>query len=133
MEHRELKFRYWDGNKMYSNIGVHPHQATAYWVDKDSGYKSEDDEGALLMCSGLAKFPIMQYTGLTDKNGTEIYEHDIVKTVTDKPMVVSWNQKLASFCLDREGWAFSHFFGESCDPKDCEVIGNIYEHKNLLK
>lgn len=73
-----------------------------------------------------------QYTGLKDKNGKEIYEGDILRTETDKPMVVSWNEKFASFCLWREGWAFNHFFGEACDPERCEVIGNIHENPELL-
>lgn len=75
---------------------------------------------------------LMQATGLRDKNGVEIYEGDILKTATDKPMVVGWSERFASFVIHREGWAFQHWFGEACDPKDCEIIGNIHQNPELL-
>lgn len=28
--------------------------------------------------------------------------------------------------LYKQGWLFSHFFGESVDPEQCEVVGNIF-------
>jgi len=74
----------------------------------------------------------LQFTGLKDKNDKEIYEGDILGTVTDKPMVVGWSKKYASFVLNRNGWAFSHYFGESCNPEECEIIGNIYENSELI-
>lgn len=76
----------------------------------------------------------MQYTGLKDKNGKEIYEGDIIKWGGEElPTVIVWHEGFASFGLRRNGWMHTHFFGEAVDNTDCEVIGNIYENPELIK
>ena len=74
----------------------------------------------------------LQFTGLTDKNGKEIYEGDVIFMGDKKPVVVGWSKMFASFVVNRNGWMHSHWFGESCDPEDCEIVGNIYETPELL-
>jgi len=69
------------------------------------------------------------FTSLHDKNGKEIYEGDIMERKGNqlKPTLtlkVFWNNKVGSFQIG--DWAIGHVN----DP--IEVIGNIYENKELL-
>lgn len=72
------------------------------------------------------------FIGVLDKKGKQIYNSDIIKC-GDEIMLVSWSKKYASFCLDKKGWAFLHWFGEAVDPDKCEIIGNLHENPDLLK
>ncbi len=90
-----------------------------------------------------------QYTGLTDKNGKKIFEGDIVKTHyanTSKAdfieQVVFHNGKFCSlYRLSEHGTMWADLTdGVAHLPQDktvymewCEVIGNIYDHPELLK
>lgn len=70
---------------------------------------------------------LMQYTGLKDKNGTEIYEGDIVQTGwqgNEKGVVVF---ESSTYCVD-SGNGYMYFN----HPESYEVIGNIYENPELL-
>jgi len=79
---------------------------------------------------------IMQYTGLKDKNGKEIYEGDIVKGNLiykgGKLMTmgcVEYNNSFGAFCLRNDGgqtFFDKHYLG------DFEIIGNIHENPDLL-
>jgi hypothetical protein len=69
-------------------------------------------------------FILMQFTGLHDKNGKEIYEGDIVGS--------SWGYPHSKVgIVDFENIIYAKH--ECVIPDDLEVIGNIYEHPELLK
>ena len=78
----------------------------------------------------LSKVNLMQYTGLKDKNGKEIYEGDIIKYTQhyfNTPMI-KYKTKIVEWKYDKWG-VYETNAGES----DIEVIGNIYENPELLK
>jgi len=79
------------------------------------------------------RLKIMQYTGLRDKNGREIYEGDIVrfKDWWDEEMVgeVRYSEKDMAFTIVNDFWdGFPIMYAD-----DLEVIGNIYENPELLE
>ena len=78
----------------------------------------------------------LQFTGLLDKNGNEIYEGDIVDSDGTTLVVDYGLQEVDAF--EGIGWNLWSFMGNNgCDGKrlssQIEVIGNIYENPELLK
>lgn len=76
------------------------------------------------------KVKIMQYTGLKDKNGREIYKGDIILLPNGNLGEIFWGNFYAGFEI-----SFNGAFPEELDVRlagSSEIIGNIYENKELL-
>ena len=78
---------------------------------------------------------LLQYTGLKDKDGNEIYEGDIVKIdgfddEEDEFFLVKFENESARYTLsgNRLVYDFDYIYGN-----ECEVIGNAYDNAELLE
>jgi len=128
---REIKFRAWDkGLKRM----IYLSEPT---VENDdfSGiiFKLRDYFVSAFSSDRIEDLEIMQYTGLRDKNGREVYEGDIVrfKDWWDEEMVgeVRYSEKDMAFTIVNDFWdGFPMMYAD-----DLEVIGNIYENPELLE
>jgi uncharacterized phage protein (TIGR01671 family) len=112
------------------------------WQDYGEGHRSLlYDRGDLAEFFDATKGdPIMQFTGLKDKNGKEIYEGDILNLhypivgldIKDEylSLIVVINFDGGSFWFNGGGYTDCnwHFY----NSEDREVIGNIYENPELL-
>jgi uncharacterized phage protein (TIGR01671 family) len=71
-----------------------------------------------------------QFTGLYDKNGKEIYEGDIVKD-NDITLVIQWDNNNSRYEAIRPFKSLPKNY--ELTLSFCEVIGNIYDNKELLE
>lgn len=132
---RKIKFRVWSKNrKKMFEVQKHSFKtgkSMAY------GFNMEHDFGEL-----------MQYTGLKDKNGKEIYEGDIVKHIPLnserlKELGMKWYDHLkvewgaysdGEYVMNVETWMIGIYpLSEVLLDEKVEVIGNIYENPELLE
>ena len=123
------KYRAWNTEKKimcYDNEDF----SACYW---DGAYSSEVGiiNEYLNLPEHLRNYEYMQYIGVDDKNGKEIYEKDIVLIDgEDEYFVVEWDGDTARFVMNSETLTvdFDNYWGYQI-----EAIGNVYENADLLR
>lgn len=122
------RFRAWDrhGQKMFSNNELIIWGGNVY-LDESKGLPCRN-----LKCRSIPDEYLMQSTGLFDKNGKEIFEGDIL-TSQNYPVkgVVEFRTDLGLWVHYLKGYNYFEYLGNVAGSK--EIIGNIYENKNLLE
>lgn len=138
---REFMFRAWEDGNMYYQVRV----GGSFDGTPTAPTVWNEHIGDWVNLTGQPHTKVMQYIGLKDMNGIEIYEGDIIKYIdgydssTESGFdfeefintgIVDWADDEARYTVsDRESIGLEELF-ESID--EVEVIGNIYENPDLM-
>lgn len=127
---REIKFRVWDkyckrmhicGENTHDSMWFDENNLAQYCNLQNGEGSSNDNDGA---------YELMQYTGLNDKNGKEIYEGDIIEF---NPFM---KYEIGVVDFSEGGFTANEWFLQSAltngNEFDGKVIGNIYNNPELL-
>lgn len=129
---REFKFRAWDGRKMFNVETLEFSDVEGIVVTTDGGY---------IGYAG-SDYKLMQSTGLSDKNGREIWQGDILDASYTNPMT---GEKITKLYIVIPGddkcdaCKAKHFKNRLYDTplflvnSRAKVVGNIFENPDLLE
>jgi uncharacterized phage protein (TIGR01671 family) len=131
---RHIKFRVWDvKNKKFLPESYFAILGNGKLIVTLSGYYNDFTN------TNQDDYVIQQYTGLTDKNGNLIFEGDIVQynqnsSYDNMDFIAKWSDnKLGFIFQSNSGEQLVNQTPHLNRFKHLEVVGNIFEHENLLK
>jgi uncharacterized phage protein (TIGR01671 family) len=122
---REIKFRAWSKYKKTMLYDFILHSSSA-WVDTYEECHSDCgcQEYGLIRSEAIDPVFVMQYTGLKDKNGKEIYEGDIARCRGLNTIETVVVYDIRNIPIQISAWPTIYGEGNG----DSEVMGNIYEN-----
>lgn len=112
---RVIKFRAWDAESMSKNYATIQEIYSKQSMSRDPN-----------------KLVWLQFTGLTDKNGKEIYEGDIIKYYNIIAQI-KYHDKLTAFVIYTKKDNNTFLLCDAENVYSLEVIGNIFENPELIK
>lgn len=126
MNQREIKFRAWD------RYMEGKHMVKVDMLDFRLGTLYGKDERDFSHDMDMKFYELMQFTGLKDKNGKEIWEGDVIRCYHEKGVIEN-TLGCFGFQQTRDNFTTLLDIWERGDGHKVEVIGNIYENPELLK
>lgn len=129
---RNVKFRAWDFSQevMIDDARfVIEANGTVWWRP----YVEHEDCISEMMEKAYDNIEIMQFTGLFDKNGVEIYEGDIVSQKYQDGVFIEPLNFIGEIKYSRDKFVIDNGSQLHSIMSHCEVIGNIYENPELLE
>ena len=125
---RDIRFRAWDkvDKLMYYNV------QNGIDFDDNSNYEFRRFLGSQFQkADDYHEWILMQYTGLKDKNGKEIYEGDVVKHSGRLKSIIRFDEEDVGFKMFNKTMGRMHPSKEFFS-KAVEIIGNIHENSEIL-
>ena len=123
---REIKFRAWHKEEKIIGevLGIDILHKEIFFSNEDIDCYEHSD---------FKDIELMQYTGLYDKKGKEIYEGDIVKLRANHGIgVIKYSDEWGAFVVEYIKPRPLVVLGMNYYKEDIEILGNIYENSELL-
>lgn len=138
---REIKFRVWNGKKMnYNGMNGAGSGAMVLVLTLDGCIHEQSLYGLenKPISGGIDGLQLMQFTGLQDKNGNDIYEGDIVgENRVGLPVEVVgkivFDTDYMYLVVHKENGGFEYLTEFFTSIQKAYVVGNLYENPELLK
>ncbi len=129
---RKIKFRAFNGEVM--NYSIISGKFGSFWINSGLNNNGLDDSDSLSLTKFNTKCSettiIMQFSGLEDKTGKEVYEKDIILDFNDMGEefidIVIYSEEMQWFELKKSKQPLNIL------TEDFKIIGNIYENSDLL-